>query len=70
MGAASPPKATFPLPPYESEITAFEDTQRRPLPASFEELLALRSEEPPTDETIANDPDLTIEDLKSPSRME
>ncbi|KAJ5859307.1 Alpha/Beta hydrolase protein [Penicillium rubens] len=70
MGAAFPPKATFPLPLDESEVTAFKDAQHRALPASFEELLALHSEQPPTDETIANDPDLTIEDLKFPLRTE
>jgi hypothetical protein len=70
MGAAFPPKATFPLPLNESEVTAFEDAQHRALPASFEELLALHSEQSSTHETIANDPDLTIEDLKFPLRTE
>jgi hypothetical protein len=51
MGAAFPPKATFPLPLNESEVTAFKDAQHRALPASFEELLALHSEQPPTQNT-------------------
>ncbi|CAG8935035.1 unnamed protein product [Penicillium salamii] len=67
MRAVPTPKATFPLPPYDSDIIIFEDTQHRPLPASIEELLALRSEEPPTDENIANDPDLTTDKLEIPT---
>lgn len=55
------------LPPYDSDITAFEDTQHRPLPASFEELQELRREEPSTDEQIVNDPELIIEQIAIPS---
>ncbi|CAG7939423.1 unnamed protein product [Penicillium olsonii] len=64
-------EATLPLPPYDAEITKLEDTQHRPLPTSFEELLALRAEEPHKDETILSDPDLIIEDLEilAPDRV-
>ncbi|GAW17730.1 hypothetical protein ANO14919_071960 [Xylariales sp. No.14919] len=51
------------LPPYDPEITAVEDTQHRPIPASLGELMELRREEPPRDEDIYNDPELTIEQI-------
>ncbi|KAJ5347183.1 uncharacterized protein N7506_000436 [Penicillium brevicompactum] len=67
MGTATVVQASLPLPPYDAEIITFEDTQHRPLPSSFEDLLALRSEEPPTDETIVQDPALKVENLQIPT---
>lgn len=67
LGVSEGPKASLPLPPYDTEIIKFEDTQHRPLPSSFEDLLALRSKEPPSDATIVQDPDLKIENLQIPS---
>ncbi|KAJ3542139.1 hypothetical protein NM208_g4255 [Fusarium decemcellulare] len=56
------------LPPYDPEIIAIEDTQHRPIPSSFDDLLELRREEPPRDETIYNDPGIAIEEKTIPGR--
>jgi acetyl esterase/lipase len=51
------------LPPYDSEITAVEDTQHRPIPSSLCELRRLRKEEPSQDVKIYNDPEILIEEI-------
>ncbi|KAK7398129.1 hypothetical protein QQX98_012493 [Neonectria punicea] len=55
----------FPLPPYDPEILAVEDTQHRPIPSDFQELVQLRKEET-RDETILNDPYISITNLSIP----
>lgn len=54
------------IPPYDPEIIAVEDTQHRPIPTCIDELITLRNEEPPRDETIFNDPNITIEEISVP----
>ncbi|KAI8670497.1 Abhydrolase-3 domain-containing protein [Fusarium keratoplasticum] len=54
------------LPPWDPEITAVEDNQHRPIPASLDELLELRREEPPRDDAIYNDPGIDIEEITVP----
>ncbi|KPM37227.1 hypothetical protein AK830_g9302 [Neonectria ditissima] len=56
----------IPLPPYDPEILALEDTQHRPIPSDFQQLVRLRSEEPLRDEAISNDPDICITDIAIP----
>jgi acetyl esterase/lipase len=60
------PAAPVCLPPYDPEIAASEDTQHRPIPLSFKELLALRREELQKDENIVNDPEIAIEETHAP----
>ncbi|KAI9146858.1 Arylesterase [Paramyrothecium foliicola] len=57
---------TFRVPPYDPEIAAGEDTQHRPIPSNYDELLRLRKEELQTDENIINDPEIEINDLQIP----
>ncbi|KAK3186816.1 hypothetical protein K4F52_004562 [Lecanicillium sp. MT-2017a] len=54
------------IPPYDPEIIAVEDTQHRPIPTCIDELITLRNEEPRRDETIFNDPNITIEEISVP----
>ncbi|KAH6989505.1 Alpha/Beta hydrolase protein [Ilyonectria sp. MPI-CAGE-AT-0026] len=67
MTGTHTPTQIFPLPPYDPEILAVEDTQHRPIPSGFHELLELRDEEPPRDELIYNDPAISIVDIVIPS---
>ncbi|KAF4470383.1 alpha beta hydrolase domain [Fusarium albosuccineum] len=62
------PATLIRLPPYDPEIIAIEDTQHRPIPVSFDDLIELRREEPPRDETIYSDPSIAIEDQTIPGR--
>lgn len=53
----------LPIPPYDNELTALEDTQHRPIPESFGELISLRKFEPSFDEKITEDKSLTVQKL-------
>lgn len=53
-------------PPYDREITAFEDTQHRPIPSSLDELLELRKEEPSRDDKIYTDSRIAIDEISVP----
>lgn len=57
------PETPVVLPPYGPDIAAVKDTQHRPIPLNFDDLLALRREEPARDEHIYNNPDMTIEEM-------
>lgn len=52
---------TLPLPPYDPEITATEDTQHRPLPTGFEELKEIRRGEEDRSQEFFDDPDVEIQ---------
>ncbi|BCS28161.1 alpha/beta hydrolase [Aspergillus puulaauensis] len=52
---------SVPLPPYDPEITAVEDTQHRPLPKDFAELQEIRRGEEDCSQEFLNDPDLTVQ---------
>ncbi|KAI0437071.1 Alpha/Beta hydrolase protein [Xylaria telfairii] len=58
-----PPETQVVLPPYDPDIAAVKDTQHRPIPSNFNDLLALRREEPVRDEHIYNNPDMAIEEI-------
>ncbi|KAI0449478.1 Alpha/Beta hydrolase protein [Xylaria acuta] len=62
------PSTSIRLPPYDPEITAVEDTQHRPIPTSFDELQALRREEPPQISVSGADGPLPAIVLKSKSK--